>query len=81
MKAMPATSPTRPPKLALANLHLDVLLDLLDIPEFLEKKWYIFSGLQGTQMEKFTARLTRLTLKNAGHLERKPLVRGPGRKD
>lgn len=44
-------------QLALANIHLDVLLDLLDIPEFLDKKWYIFSGLLGTQMEKFTARL------------------------
>jgi ribosomal protein L11 methyltransferase len=45
-------------QLALANIHLDVLLDLLDIPEFLEKKWYIFSGILGTQMEKFTARLS-----------------------
>jgi len=43
--------------LALANLHLEVLLNLLEIPEFLEKKWYIFSGLQGTQMARFTDRL------------------------
>jgi ribosomal protein L11 methyltransferase len=50
-------------QLALANIHLDVLLDLLDIPEFLEKKWYIFSGLLGTQMEKFTARLNASPLK------------------
>ncbi|MCX5893634.1 MAG: 50S ribosomal protein L11 methyltransferase, partial [Deltaproteobacteria bacterium] len=47
-----------PAQLALANIHLDVLLDLLDIPEFLEKKWYIFSGILGTQMEKFTTRLS-----------------------
>lgn len=47
-----------PAQLALANIHLDVLLDLLDIPEFLEKKWYIFSGILGTQMEEFTARLS-----------------------
>ena len=40
-----------PAQLALANIHLDVLLDLLDIPGFLEKKWYIFSGLLGTQMD------------------------------
>jgi ribosomal protein L11 methyltransferase len=43
--------------LALANIHLDVLLDLLTIPEFLQKKWYIFSGILGTQMEKFLAAL------------------------
>jgi len=46
-----------PAELALANIHLDVLLDLLDIPDFLNKKWYIFSGLQGTQMAQFSARL------------------------
>ncbi|MGB6065541.1 MAG: 50S ribosomal protein L11 methyltransferase, partial [Desulfomonilaceae bacterium] len=46
-----------PADLALANMHLDVLLDLLDLPEFLDKKWYIFSGLQGTQMAQFSARL------------------------
>jgi ribosomal protein L11 methyltransferase len=46
-----------PADLALANIHLDVLLDLLSIPEFLDKRWYIFSGLLGTQIEKFTARL------------------------
>jgi ribosomal protein L11 methylase PrmA len=39
--------------LALANIHLDVLLDLLAIPEFLQKKWYIFSGLLGTQLDRF----------------------------
>lgn len=39
--------------LALANIHLDVLLELLAIPEFLDKKWYIFSGILGTQMEQF----------------------------
>jgi len=43
--------------LALANIHLDVLLDLITIPEFLTKKWYIFSGLLGTQVERFLAEL------------------------
>ena len=43
--------------LALANIHLEVLLGLLTIPEFLEKKWYIFSGLLGTQLASFTDRL------------------------
>ena len=42
-----------PAGLTLANIHLDVLLDLLDIPEFLRKDWYIFSGILGTQLEKF----------------------------
>lgn len=46
-----------PADLALANIHLEVLLDLLDQPEFLTKKWYIISGLLGTQMEPFRARL------------------------
>ncbi len=49
--------------LVLANIHLEVLLDLLEIPEFLEKKWYIFSGLQGTQMAAFTDRLQASPLK------------------
>ena len=46
-----------PADLVLANIHTDVLLDLLDIPEFLTKKWYIFSGILGTQLEVFLARL------------------------
>jgi ribosomal protein L11 methyltransferase len=46
-----------PADLALANIHLDVLLDLLDLPEFLHKDWYIFSGILGTQLEQFLARL------------------------
>jgi ribosomal protein L11 methyltransferase len=46
-----------PADLVLANIHTDVLLDLLDIPEFLDKKWYIFSGILGTQLEVFMARL------------------------
>jgi ribosomal protein L11 methyltransferase len=49
--------------LALANIHLEVLLNLLEIPEFLEKKWYIFSGLQGTQMARFRDRLRATPLK------------------
>ena len=36
-----------PAGLVLANIHLDVLLDLLDLPEFLDKDWYIFSGILG----------------------------------
>ncbi len=46
-----------PGDLALGNIHLEVLLNLLEVPGFFNKKWYIFSGLLGTQVEKFTARL------------------------
>jgi ribosomal protein L11 methyltransferase len=46
-----------PADLALANIHLDVLLDLVALPEFLAKKWYIFSGILGTQMARFQASL------------------------
>ena len=52
-----------PAGLVLANIHLDVLLDLLDIPEFLNKDWYIFSGILGAQLEKFLARLKKTPLK------------------
>jgi ribosomal protein L11 methyltransferase len=51
-----------PASLALANIHLDVLLDLLAIPEFLTKDWYIFSGILGTQLEPFLARLKETPL-------------------
>jgi ribosomal protein L11 methyltransferase len=46
-----------PADLALANIHLDFLLDLLSLPEFLHKKWYIFSGLIGAQLLPFLDRL------------------------
>jgi ribosomal protein L11 methyltransferase len=46
-----------PGDVALANIHLDVLLDLLVLPEFFDKKWYIFSGILGTQIERFLAAL------------------------
>jgi ribosomal protein L11 methyltransferase len=41
--------------LVMANIHLDVILDLLAIPELLTKKWHIFSGVLGTQMERLKA--------------------------
>ncbi len=52
-----------PADLVLANIHLDVLLNLLAIPEFLAKKWYIFSGVLGTQMEQFRTALEATPLK------------------
>lgn len=52
-----------PGDLALANIHLDVLLELLDLRDFLNKKWYIFSGLSGPQLERFMERLQTSPLK------------------
>jgi ribosomal protein L11 methyltransferase len=58
-----------PADLALANIHLEVLLDLLDIPDFLSKAWYIFSGLLGTQLEVFLGRLQETPLKAVATLD------------
>ena len=58
-----------PGYLALANIHLDVLLDLLTIPEFLTRKWYIFSGVLGTQMERFRQALAATPLKEIETLD------------
>jgi ribosomal protein L11 methyltransferase len=55
--------------LALANIHLDVLLDLLALPEFLNKNWYIFSGILGTQLEVFLQRLKETPLKEVETLD------------
>ena len=49
--------------LALANIHLEVLLELLAVPHFLDKKWYLFSGILGTQLERFQASLGMTPLK------------------
>jgi ribosomal protein L11 methyltransferase len=58
-----------PASLVLANIHLDVLLDLLDIPEFLNKDWYIFSGILGTQLKVFLERLEETPLKEVATLD------------
>ncbi len=55
--------------LVLANIHLDVLLDLLAIPEFLDKQWYIFSGILGAQLDKFLARLATTPLTHIATLD------------
>lgn len=74
-----------PADLALANIHLDVLLDLLDLPEFLNKDWYIFSGILGAQLEKFLTRLTATPLTAVATLDENMwftvLARGPGSPD
>jgi ribosomal protein L11 methyltransferase len=58
-----------PAGLVLANIHLDVLLDLLAIPEFLNKPWYIFSGILGTQLEVFLKRLQETPLSEVETLD------------
>ena len=74
-----------PADLALANIHLDVLLDLLAIPEFLNKNWYIFSGILGAQLDKLLARLTATPLTPVATLDENMwftvLARGPGSPD
>ena len=71
-----------PADLALANIHLDVLLDLLAIPEFLNKDWYIFSGILGAQLEVFLARLATTPLTHISTLDENMwftvLARGKG---
>ena len=52
-----------PGDLALANIHLDVLVDLLGRPQFLDKNWYIFSGILGTQAEQFLSALDATPLR------------------
>ncbi len=58
-----------PGELALANIHLDVLLDLLRIPGFLTRSWYIFSGLLGTQMARFREALSATPLQEMATLD------------
>jgi|UniRef100_A0A7V6A1J1 ribosomal protein L11 methyltransferase len=58
-----------PAELVLANIHLDVLLDLLNIPEFFNKKWYIFSGILGTQRGRFLAALQSTSLETMSVLD------------
>lgn len=58
-----------PADLACANIHLDVLKDLLEIPEFLNKKWHIFSGILGTQMGRFKEVLSATPLKTVEVLD------------
>jgi ribosomal protein L11 methyltransferase len=58
-----------PADLALANIHQDVLLDLLKIPEFYNKIWYVFSGILGAQIERFLAALEATPLEPVSVLD------------
>jgi ribosomal protein L11 methyltransferase len=46
-------------ELAVANLHYDVIKDLLEMKGFLEKKWLILSGLMRSQLPEFKRTLAR----------------------
>ena len=49
-------------ELVCANIHLDVLLDLLAVPGFFNKTWYIFSGILGSQAHRFLEALAATPL-------------------
>ena len=46
-----------PCELLLANLNLEALLELLALPRFLGRRWYVLSGLLGTQVARLLERL------------------------
>jgi ribosomal protein L11 methylase PrmA len=46
-----------------------VLLDLLHLPEFFDKKWYIFSGILGAQINRFLAALETTPLETVSVLD------------
>ena len=48
--------------LVLANLHHDVLMKLLDTAGFLEKSWYVISGLLRSQVREIRGQLSELGL-------------------
>lgn len=51
-----------PADLALANIYYGMLQELLTLNSFLNKKWYIFSGLLGTEVDKLLTRISTLPL-------------------
>ncbi|AEB09459.1 50S ribosomal protein L11 methyltransferase [Desulfobacca acetoxidans] len=51
-----------PADLVLANIFFSVLSSMLDQEVFFNKPWYIFSGLIGTEVNKFITRMQRLPL-------------------
>lgn len=52
-----------PADLAVANLYYGLLRELLAGDNFLNKRWYIFSGLIGTEVNKFLTQMQTLPLK------------------
>jgi len=52
----------RPAELVLANIYYAILQEILAQPEFHHKPWYIFSGLVGTEVDKFLTQMRGLPL-------------------
>ncbi len=48
-----------PYDLVIANIHYDVMKQLVDAQGFLDKKWFILSGLLRTQAKDIAYRLSR----------------------
>jgi ribosomal protein L11 methyltransferase len=46
--------------LLIANIHYDVMKDLIEQPGFLSKKWFILSGLMRTEAGLIESRLSKL---------------------
>ena len=49
-----------PADLVIANIHYDVMKDLIRSPSFLEKRWFILSGLLRSEAEAVEAALAGL---------------------
>ncbi len=52
----------QPADLVLANIYHALLAEILERPEFLNKPWYILSGLVGTEVNKILTQLQALPL-------------------
>ena len=52
----------QPADLVLANIYYAILREILDRPEFLNKRWYILSGLVGTEVNKILTQMQELPL-------------------
>ena len=49
--------------LVIANIHYDVMKNLLDAPEFIDNKWFILSGLLRTESGKILEKLSTMPVK------------------
>ena len=52
----------QPADLVLANIYYALLREILEQEDFLNKPWYIFSGLIGTEVEKILTQMRQLPL-------------------
>ena len=54
--------------LVVANIHYDVMKNLIEVPGFLEKKWFILSGLLKTEAQKVLNRLAEMPVHIEAHI-------------